>query len=488
MTLRLSSCAAALTLLFGCGDDSPMLADTGTTDTGAADTGTRDTSPPRDTGTDGCRSGMACATGEECQEGQISCPDMVCEAVRPAAADTECGIGTCDGLGNCVRTEDAMWTASDEAMADAFGGAIAIDGDYAAIGVGSPRGGVYADAVYVFERDSGGNWAEQAILSTTDHTGGGFGVAVDIQGDTIVVGSPSANHSSQMRAGWAYVFTRDASSGDWTQAARLEASDATLGQRFGTAVAIDGSRVAVGGAANDAMLGGAGKVYVFEESGGTYSEVANLSGAGDDDHLGLSVDISGDRVVAGAPGADSDRGSIYVFDRAGDGTWSSSEVLQATEGAAGDELGSALSLRDTTLVVGAPSADEMTTADVGAVYVFTEQMDGTYDQTGRLIASDGATGDEFGAVALDGDTLLVGAPAYDRVARRDMGIVYVFSRSGDTFTESEQIYREMPEVGDSFGAAVAISGTTALVGATGADITTDEDAGIVFFFSPLPRP
>jgi hypothetical protein len=465
-----------------------MLTDTGITDTGTTDS-SRDTSPPRDTGTsDACRDGMMCTPAEECQAGRRMCDPDRCEASGPADADTECSIGTCDGLGTCVRTEDAMWTASDEDMADAFGGALAIDGDYAVIGVGSASGGVYADAAYVFERDSGGNWAEQAILSTGDVTGGQFGVAVDIDADRIVVGCPGANHSGEMRAGRAYVFTRG-SGGDWTETARLEASDPTLGQRFGTAVAIDGDRIAVGGAANDAALGGAGKVYVFEaDGGGTWSEAANLSGAGDDDELGASVDIEGDVVVAGAPGIDAQQGSIYVFMRAGGGTWSEAEVLQATEGAMGDELGTAIVLRGTTLLAAAPRADEMTATDAGAVYVFTEQSDGSYDQTGRLVASDGATEDNFGAIALDGDTLLVGAPNYDRLTRRDMGIAYVFGRSGDTFTEQEQIYRETPELNDRFGAAVAISGTTALVGAPSVDIMTNEDSGAVFFYSPLPRP
>jgi hypothetical protein len=489
MTLRLFSFCAALPLALGlsaCGDDSPMLTDTGTRDTGTVDGG-RDTSPPRDTGTDGCRAGMMCTPTEECQEGRVMCDPERCEASGPAGADTECTIGTCDGLGTCVRTEDAMWTASDEAMADAFGGAVAIDGDYAVIGVGSATGGVYADAAYVFERDSGGNWAEQAILDTGDVTGGQFGVAVDIDADRIVVGCPGANHSGQMRAGRAYVFTRG-SGGDWTQTERLEASDPALGQRFGTAVAIDGDRIAVGGAANDSMFGGAGKIYVFEAGGGTWSETANLSGAGDDDELGASVDIEGDVVVAGAPGIDAQRGSIYVFTRDGGGTWSEAEVLQAAEGAMGDELGAEVLLRGSTLVASAPRADEMSNSDAGAVYVFTEQGDGSYDQTGRLVASDGATEDHFGAIALDGDTLLVGAPSYDRVTRRDMGIVYVFARSGDTFTEQEQIYRETPELNDRFGAAVAISGTTALVGAPSVDIMTNEDSGAVFFYSPLPAP
>jgi len=491
MTLRLTAlplCLLVPLIAIGCGDDGPMLSDTGVTDTGT-DT-SRDTGAPPDTGTDGCVPNALCMPMEECQEGRTMCDPERCEASGPAPADTECTGGTCDGLGACIRTEDAMWTASDEDMFDAFGGDVAIDGNYAVIGVGSAAAGVYADAAYVWERDSGGNWAEQAILSTDDVTGGQFGVAVDIDGSTIVVGVPDASHAA-MDAGTVYVFRR-AMDGSWPEFQRIRPSDPTRGQRFGRSVAIDGDRIVVGAFTNGMVTpGDAGKVYVFEAaaSGGMYSEatVTPPSGLNEGDGLGWSVDIEGDRVVAGAPMGDSARGSVYVFTRGGGGTWTMAERLEASEGAAGDELGAEVVLRGTTLIASAPLAEEMSVESAGAVYVFTESG-GSFTQSGRLVASDGATEDFFGSIALDGDTLLVGSPGYDRVTRRDMGIVYDFTRSGGAFTESEQIYRSMPEVGDRFGAAVAVSGARVLVGAPGADLMTNEDAGAVFFFDPLPRP
>jgi hypothetical protein len=328
------------------------------------------------------------------------------------------------------------------------------------------------------------------VLSTSDPTGGQFGVAVDIDGDTIVVGAPDASHSSEMDAGSVYVFAR-ASDGTWDEAQRLIASDPTAGQRFGRSVAIDGGRIAVGAFTNGMVTADdSGKVYVFEaNAGGTYAEVARLvaSDGAEGDGLGWSVDIDGDRIASGAPMDDSSEGSVYVFTRATGGVWSEAERLTATDGSDGAELGRRVVLRGDTLIVAAPRAFEMGES-TGAVYVFTEQSDGTFDQSARLTPSDGANDDAFGSIALDGDTLLVGAPSYDRVTRRDMGIVYVFSRSGGAFSETERIYREAPELGDRFGAAVAVSGTTVLVGAPGVDVDTHEDAGAIYFFSPLPRP
>jgi hypothetical protein len=489
LTRALSLLLVVLTA--ACGDDGspPVLDGGGVRDGGAVrDSGIPDGGPMIDSG---CRASAACTPTEVCQEGRMVCdPTPACEATGPAAADTMCTGGTCDGMGVCVRTQTGEIVASDADLGDAFGSAVAIDGARAIVGAGSPGTGSFADAAYIYER-MGAGWREAAILTTTDITGGQFGVAVDIDGDLAVVGSPNASHTGMMRAGAAYVFER-AASGAWMPAGRLIASDPTELERFGRSVAISGNRIAVGAFANAMLPGDLGYVYVFERgSGGAFTEVAKLraSDGREGDGLGMSVDIDGDTVVAGAPFDNNTTGersgAVYVFTRAGGGGWSETGRLLATEGTADDELGTDLSLAGDRLAVGAPVADVDGDAGAGAVYLFERPSGGAFAQVARLVASDGAPNDYFAPCALDGDLLVVGAPGYDRVGRRDTGIVYVFARGASGFAERERRYITMPVVDDRFGVDVALSGMVALVGTPGRDRMGASEGGGVFFFDPI---
>jgi hypothetical protein len=98
----------------------------------------------------------------------------------------------------------------------------------------------------------------------------------------------------------------------------------------------------------------------------------------------------------------------------------------------------------------------------------------------RLVASDGEDFDYFGsAVALDGKTLMVGAP---RIGSDNPGAVYVFTFNGSTWVETQKL---MPLNGENFndiGYAIAISGDLALIGAPGETIEGDINRGAVYFF------
>lgn len=492
MRLSFLPLLTSLTLLLsgvGCGDDTPVLTDSGVRDSGR-DTG-RDTGV-RDTGlNDSCTPGAMCDPMVECQEGRTSCDPIGCEVSVPAAADVACAGGTCDGSGTCVRTETAMWGASDPSMFDAFGGDVAIDGDYAVIGVGSSAAGVYADAAYVFERDSGGNWRQMAILATEDVTGGGFGTVVAIEGETIIVGCHAASHNSQMNAGSVYIFRREAD-GTWPEDQTLIASDPTMGQRFGRSVAIGDGHIAVGayGAAG-VVADDAGLVYVFEEdAGGVYREVARLAASDgrEGDGLGFSVDIDADEIIAGAPFDNNRRGSVYRFEQTAPGTWSEVATggrLEAADGTLDDLFGTTVDLDGDVMAIGAPFAAVDALLNAGAVYIFERQGDMTVTESQRLIASDATAEALFGAIDLMGDVLIVGAPRHNRVGRTEMGQAYIFRLAEGSFTEAEKIYRSEPEVSDRFGASVATSGSVAIVGAPGVDRMTTEDIGAVFFFDPV---
>jgi hypothetical protein len=146
------------------------------------------------------------------------------------------------------------------------------------------------------------------------------------------------------------------------------------------------------------------------------------------DNFGKSVAISGDTVVIGAPGDDvlaTNQGSAYVFVRSGT-SWSQQQKLTASDGAVGDWFGNAVALSGDTAVIGAFGDDIGSNANQGSAYVFVRSGTG-WAQQQKLTASDGAQDDVFGiSVALSGDTVMVGAPGDDFSVFSNIGTVYAF--------------------------------------------------------------
>lgn len=310
-----------------------------------------------------------------------------------------------------------------------------------------------------------------------------FGFSVDIDGDTALV---SAFNDDRSR-GSAYVFVL--SGGVWTQQAKLTASDGLRPDQFGRSVAVSGD-IAVVGANGDSVQGrqAAGSAYVFVRSGGAWTQQAKLTASDGAlfDAFGGSVDIDGETIVVGAlrhgtPGG-SGAGAAYVFVRSASG-WTQQAELTASDGEGFDAFGSAVALNGDTVVVGAPEDDRPQGLLVGSAYVFTRS--GTaWTQTAQLTAADGTEVDRFGtSVAVDTNTAVVGS-AYDDVAGQfEAGSAYVFVRTGSAWTRQAKLTAAGGATGDLLGSAVALSGNTVVVGAPRDDVRSgrfDEGSAVVF--------
>ncbi len=187
------------------------------------------------------------------------------------------------------------------------------------------------------------------------------------------------------------------------------------------------------------------------------------------DQLGVAVDLFADRALTGAwlsdaPGMDG--GAAYVWRRTGS-IWSEETRLDAFDGAAGDHLGAAVALGANVALVGAPAGDAPgPIASAGAVYVF-DLVVGAWVPGAKLGASDAQAGDAFGsALALDEDTLLVGAPYDSNANGVDAGAAYVFVRSGATWTQQAKLTPLGGSANALFGdRGLAVDGDVAIVGA-----------------------
>ena len=365
--------------------------------------------------------------------------------------------------------QQAKLTASDGAANDYFGLSVAISGD--TVVVGAPQDDSNRGSAYVFVKPGTGwaNATETAKLIASDGAAGDrFGYSVAISGDTVVAGA-WGDDSFQ---GSAYVFVKPGTGwANATETAKLIASDGAAHDLFGYSVAISGYTVVVGAPQDDSFQGSA---YVFVKPGTGWAnatETAKLtaSDGAANDSFGLSVAISGDTVVVGAPADDSNRGSAYVFVKPGTAWANATETakLIASDGAAGDFFGYSVAISGDTVVAGAYGDD----SNRGSAYVFVKPGTGWANatETAKLIASDGAAGDFFGdSVAISGDTVVVGADGDDS----NRGSAYVFVKPGTGWanaTETAKLTASDGAANDSFGLSVAISGDTVVAGAYGDD-------------------
>lgn len=310
-----------------------------------------------------------------------------------------------------------------------FGFSVSVEGDTLVVGAYSEdssttgvdsvpdNSGTDTGAAYVFTRDSGGAWSQQAYLKASN-TGDDdeFGFSVSVSGDMVVVGArfedstttgvDSTPDDAADNAGAAYVFMRDGG-GEWSQQAYLKASNTGDGDLFGSSVSASADTVVVGALFEDSGTTGvnsvpddatlqSGAAYVFIRDGaGAWSEEAYLkaSNTGFKDFFGHSVSISDNTLIVGARGESSsstgvdsvdddlaiDAGAAYVFTRSG-GVWSQQAYLKASNAEAGDGFGRSVSVSGETAVIGAFTEDSGTTGIdsepdnsaelAGAAYIF----------------------------------------------------------------------------------------------------------------------
>jgi hypothetical protein len=288
-------------------------------------------------------------------------------------------------------------------------------------------------------------------------------------------------------------FQTAAATFNWSERGLLAGNRAQ--DRFGTAVALDGD-VAVVGVPRDTGGGTfGGSAYVYVWNGTTWVEQARLSTTLPFDEFGASVDVSGETIVVGAPGANTaggpDTGAVHVYTRTGT-RWTRRATLLASDPGANDGFGEAVAIDGTTVVVGAPRWDGGFATgldDTGAAYVF--RFDGTnWVADGRLTLPSATTGGPARAgdlmgTAVDvsggGGTILVGAPHAGSVT--GSGMAYIFLRGTGGWFDQARLSGPAQQ-NASFGASVSMSGDRAAIGAPFYDQSPEfADCGSVFVYT-----
>ncbi len=310
---------------------------------------------------------------------------------------------------------------------------------------------------------------ETKLVGADADAGDNFGTSVALFGDTALIGSPNDDDTAA-NSGSAYVFTRSGSG--WSQQAKFTASDANAGDSFGGSVALSGDTALIGALGVDctATIVYCGAAYVFTRSGNAWTQQQKLmaSDASTQAFFGISVALSADTALIGAYGvtctAGTNCGAAYVFTRSGS-TWLLQQKLTAESfAAANSQFGRSVALSGDRALIGAPGDLTVT----GDAFTYLRAY-GAWSQEQKLIAPDTATGDYFGsAVALSGSTAVIGVEKHSDFLSTS-GSAYVFNYTLGRWSYQQELIASDAISGGSFGYSVALSGDTVLIGARGSN-------------------
>jgi len=313
-------------------------------------------------------------------------------------------------------------------------------------------------------------WIEMQKLTSDGEIGSYFGRSISISGDTALIG--------QAFSEIVYVFIWNGTM--WIQEATLMPFEGASGS-FGSSVSLYGDTAFIGAPGDDDQGSASGAVYVFTRIGGVWNQHVKLhaSDGTTGDFFGRSVSINENSALIGAERDDDNgynAGSAYIFTRSAE-TWNQTAKLLASDGASEDFFAHSVSLSDDTALIGAYGNDDYGDFS-GSAYIFS-CVDGTWTEQQKLIPLDSTEPDWFGwSVCLQDDTALIGA----RYGTWCKGYAYVFIYTNETWTQQAKLIAPDGEPNDSFGTSVSLDGNRALIGSE-YDDDNEIGAGSAYVFN-----
>jgi hypothetical protein len=384
--------------------------------------------------------------------------------------------GSALAVPSSAQCEVAKLLGSQSTGGDRAGRAVANTGSTAF--VGAPYDdvqGTDAGSVNVYRR-SGLNWPEtQVLIGSQSSVGDLFGSSLAVFETSLAVGSPYEDGSIGDMGG-VYLFQFNGTT--WLETQLFTAPDGALGDLFGTAIDLNATTLVVGAPQDDDNGSNSGSVYVYtlDSSFGWILQdklVHSLGSAGDRFGTSVALDPTGDYLVVGSPSDDvlgNGSGSTVVFGRTSSG-WIELSTQQPTGGAAGDAFGTSVAFGSGFFVAGAPGHDA-SGSDSGAGFVF-HQVLGAWVQEAALTARDATGGENLGfSVAASGGSCVLGAYA-DGHYGVTHGATYEYQELGGAWTFMAKLVPADGQAGDSFGYAVSMADENVLVGAE-----QDDDSGV----------
>jgi hypothetical protein len=348
-------------------------------------------------------------------------------------------------------------TRADSAAGDQFGQSLAYNSGFSSsfLAIGAPDAAVAGNsgqgAVYIFEYSFTTRlWTFKQKITASDglaEDNFGAAIAVGYQG-RFLIGAPNDNVGANLNQGSVYKFELSSSTGVWTQVLKIVATDGAADDNFGTDIVSVGSDSMFVSAPNDDVNDNVnqGSVYWINQATGGHRRRLNASDGQAGDGFGISIDGWEDFdspydtwLVVGAyrddNGAATSQGSVYILQYdSSNSTWVQPQKLLAPDGALGDNFGVKVKLnpgfpRD--LYIGATGDDIDGNSGEGSVY-FYDRVSSVWAYDQKITASDGEPFGRFGtSIDTEGffdNTVVIGAPFADIGANQNQGAVYFFTR------------------------------------------------------------
>ena len=321
--------------------------------------------------------------------------------------------------------------ASNSAIGDHFGRTVTLSGDQLLVG------STLLQAIYVFEKDGSDQWRETQILTASDTFEGNFiGRISAADGDHFFASSWADSEGR----GAVYVFERDPATGQWNETDKLMGSDVGPNEVFGMSIAVEGDLALIGTAQKD---NGTGAAYVFRRDAATgdWSEQSKLTGpgTGPNSAFGITVGLDGGVALVAAAFHDVGRGVVFEFSYdESTGEWQTGPTLRTFDGGnPGIQLGITMHFSGGEAWFGAPGASEFE----GRVYLMYRSPSGEWIGASKLTAADLAPREQFGTtLAVQDDVAAVRVLLDDY----ELGSVAIFERQSGVWSQAGKVFREPP--------------------------------------------
>ncbi len=308
----------------------------------------------------------------------------------------------------------------------------------------------------------------QEIYASDGLNGEEFGTDIATNGSRLIVGAPKNDNANGTEAGAIYIY--DWLGTTWGNEQKIIASDGAANDWFGNSVDISGNRVIVGAPKNDENGTDSGATYIYEWNGSSWDESKfPVSDFANYDYFGWDVAIDGNYAVVGAEldGSQND-GSAYFYEWNGSAWIETQKVPNPIINQSVANFGYSVDISGTRAVISVPFDSTAGPLYAGAVYVY-DWNGSSWTQTEKITASNAEEAAYFGwSVALDGDQLIVGAYGQDYNLSNGAGTAYIYKWNGSSWDETQLIASDSTG-SDYFGDTVAIDGDRAIVGAYGND-------------------
>jgi len=360
------------------------------------------------------------------------------------------------------QTEDHLLTPIGPHNTGEMGISIALDGNVAVLGARGGDNNEGFGSTHIFRFD-GSAWLDEEVLFHVAPFDG-FGSAVTIEGNIIAVGAPLREVSAES-SGAVDIYQN--AGGQWTHLQTLTPSNPRAGDYFGETLGLDSGVLVVGSPGDDpGDVSSAGSAYIYRYDGNSFVLEQHLVSDDPEEfgEFGVSVAIDGGVVVIGARGELARAGAVHVYRHSG--SWQYEQELLAFTPAPGEGFAGAVAVDGDRVIVGAQGDDE-DAPNAGGAYLFRFQ-DGIWQDEARLQREAAGRDDVFGAVvAIENETAIATGYLADVAGNADVGVAVVFR-----FDPDQNIWEETLSLVSSdatqfslFGLGAALQGETAIIGA-----------------------